>query len=77
MKQIVINSNSVSFTDDHMFCSVVKNNPKIAAGIVERVTGHKVHKIVGKIVDQKAVKPGMDVRGVRFDVLFEGQEPAT
>lgn len=71
MKQIIVSSSSMSFTDDHMFCTVVKDNPKIAAGIVERVTGHKVHKIVGKIVDQKSVKPGMDIRGVRFDVIFE------
>ena len=43
MKQIIVSSSSMSFTDDHMFCSVVKDNPKIAAGIVERVTGTEEH----------------------------------
>ena len=62
----------LSFTDDYMFCQTMVQNPELCKELAELIIGKKISKIVN-IVDQKAVRVLADGKGVRFDVILEGE----
>lgn len=70
---LVSTKTGTSFCDDLMFCSIVQKNTDIAKGIIERVTDKPVADIKFA-ANQKSIKPGLKLRGVRFDVTFSGDD---
>ena len=62
----------LTFTDDYMFCRTMVQNPELCKELAELIIGKKISKIVD-VVDQKSVRILADGKGVRFDVILEGE----
>ncbi len=60
----------LTFTDDFMFCEVLRNHPELCLELAELVTGRKILKIRLPQA-QKQEKFLYEGKGVRFDVTFE------
>ena len=86
MEQVVvekgIQENSVSrmkrfedltFTDDFMFCTTLKENPELCRELAEMIIGRRISRIVS-VQKQRSVEILPDGRGVRFDVCLEGED---
>ena len=86
MEQVVvekgIQENSVSrmksfedltFTDDFMFCTTLRENPDLCKELAEMIIGRKISEIVS-VQKQWSVEILPNGRGVRFDVCLEGEE---
>ena len=86
MEQVVvekgIQENSVSrmkrfedltFTDDFMFCTTLKENPDLCKELAEMIIGRKISEIVS-VQKQWSVEILPDGHGVRFDVCLEGED---
>jgi len=63
----------LTFTDDFMFCKVLENNEDICRKIIELVVGRKIAK-VGSLQKQKSIELTPDGKGIRLDVIFEGDD---
>ncbi|MBQ4014374.1 MAG: Rpn family recombination-promoting nuclease/putative transposase [Treponema sp.] len=59
----------LTFTDDYMFSALMKD-PKICAGVIERVIGIKADKIKYPTI-QKELKPYYETHGARFDIYVK------
>ena len=59
----------LTFTDDYMFSALMKD-PKICAGVIERVLGIKADKIKYPTI-QKELKPYYETHGARFDIYVK------
>ena len=86
MEQVVVEKgkqeNSVSrmkrfedltFTDDFMFCTTLKENPELCRELAEMIIGRRISRIVS-VQKQRSVEILPDGRGVRFDVCLEGED---
>ena len=61
-----------TFTDDFMFCEVLRNHPEICQELAELLTGRKVREV--RLPEaQKEEKFRYEGRGVRFDIYFEDE----
>ncbi|MEE3481898.1 MAG: Rpn family recombination-promoting nuclease/putative transposase [Lachnospiraceae bacterium] len=60
----------LTFTDDFMFCEVLRNHPELCRDLAELVTGRKVLK-VHLPEAQRQEKFLYEGKGVRFDITFE------
>ncbi len=62
----------LTFTDDFMFCEVLRNHPELCLELAELVTGRKVQTIRLPQA-QRQEKFLYEGKGVRFDVTFEDE----
>lgn len=60
------------FTDDFMFCRVMKN-PDLCKGVIERLLGIKVERIEYPEL-QKEIRPYYSAHGVRMDVYVKDSD---
>lgn len=60
----------LSFTDDFLFCNIMKNNPDICKELVELLLDRKVGKVAYSET-QKSIDLALEQKGVRLDVYFE------
>lgn len=61
---------SLTFTNDFLFCKILENNPELSKELLEVILGVKIRKV--EIVNkQKEIKLQSDGKGVRFDVYVE------
>ena len=60
------------FTDDFMFCRVMKN-PDLCKGVIERLLGIKVERIEYPDL-QKEIRPYYSAHGVRMDVYVKDSD---
>ncbi len=60
----------LTFTDDFMFCEVLRNHPELCKALAELVTGRKVQsvRLPQAQMSEKFLYEG---KGVRFDITFE------
>ena len=63
----------LTFTDDFMFCTTLKENPDLCKEMAEMIIGRKISEIVS-VQKQWSVEILPNGRGVRFDVCLEGEE---
>ena len=63
----------LTFTDDFMFCTTLKENPDLCKELAEMIIGRKISEIVS-VQKQWSVEILPNGRGVRFDVCLEGEE---
>ena len=64
---------SLTFTDDFMFCKVMQSEPELCEALTSLVLGRQVH-IASNVEKQKAIEIIADGRGIRMDVYFEDDE---
>ena len=69
MKRHFKSIEKLTFTDDYMFSALMKD-PKICAGVIERVLGIKADKIKYPTI-QKELKPYYETHGARFDIYVK------
>ena len=62
----------LDFTDDFMFCKVLKNNPQLCKKLAQVCTGEKFGDIV--IHKQHEIEITLNGHGVRFDVCLEDEK---
>ena len=62
----------LTFTDDFMFCEVLRNHPELCLKLAELMTGRKILEIHLPEA-QKQEKFLYEGKGVRFDVTFEDE----
>lgn len=63
----------LDFTNDFMFCKILKENKELCRELVELILERKVKKIV-YIQKQDAIEITSDGKGIRLDVYFEDEE---
>ena len=63
----------LTFTDDFMFCTTLKENPELCRELAEMIIGRRISRIVS-VQKQRSVEILPDGRGVRFDVCLEGED---
>ena len=63
----------LTFTDDFMFCTTLRENPDLCKDLAEMIIGRKISEIVS-VQKQWSVEILPNGRGVRFDVCLEGEE---
>ena len=65
--------NELTFTDDFMFCRVLRNNEDLCRRLVELLLDVKVDRIVLRD-SQHSIERDSDSRGVRFDVYLKDED---
>ena len=65
--------NELTFTDDFMFCRVLRNNEDLCKRLVELLLDVKVDRIVLRD-SQHSIERDSDSRGVRFDVYLKDED---
>ncbi len=64
---------SLTFTDDFLFCMIMLYNEDLCKELVEIITGKKIDKVV-KLYTQETIKLLKEGKGVRLDVVFEDED---
>ena len=64
---------SLTFSDNFMFCEILKGDPELCKEIVETILDVRIREIV-QIDKEETVKTSFDGHGVRLDVYLEGDD---
>lgn len=66
------NFEELSFTDDFLFCKILRSNEALCRRLLEIILDRKIAKLV-YLNDQESIKETWDGKGVRLDVYLEDE----
>lgn len=66
------NYEELTFTDDFLFCKILRSKPNLCRALLEIILGRKVARLI-YLNDQESIKETWDGKGVRLDVYLEDE----